>query len=667
MSETAPASALQLRAPATPLITHTPYFSIWSVADTWTGSTTRHWTGRNHPLTGYLRVDGVTKRFLGEDWSMHQPEAQQVSSEIHPTRSIARFQSGGVELEVEFLSPLLTEDLDILTRPVTYVTFTAKSIDGASHLVEVSFDVSAEIAVNNYGQDVFAARLGTGSLETLFVRSVEQRPLHTSGDDIRIDWGTLLLSVPTGEGVFSAVHGQKALHRQFIENGSLPATDDTEYPRSAGREWPSLAVAFDLGKVGEAPVSRYAMVAYDEEYALEYFGRRLVPYWKRNGDQVGNLLTNASAEYESIREKAIAFDANLEAELNIAGGPGFAWLCSLAYRQTIAAHGIAQDLDGTLLMMSKENFSNGCICTVDVTYPGSPVYFHLAPDLMKAQIEPILQYASTPRWKFPFAPHDLGTYPLANGQVYGGGEKNVDDQMPVEECGNMLVLTAAYTLRTGDKSLIEKYRGVLDTWAKYLLEAGLDPENQLCTDDFAGHLAHNANLSIKAIVGIAAYAKICPDAAEADKLSIAAKEMASKWHELAVDGDHTKLAFDRPGTWSQKYNLVWDRLLKLNLFPDELLRSEIAYYLTKQDRYGLPLDNRSQYTKLDWVIWTATLAETEKDFRAIVDPAVKWASETPTRVPLSDWYWTHDGKQVGFQARSVVGGLFLPLLKPIDG
>ncbi|HOB33292.1 MAG TPA: DUF1793 domain-containing protein, partial [Verrucomicrobiota bacterium] len=194
---------------------------------------------------------------------------------------------------------------------------------------------------------------------------------------------------------------------------------------------------------------------------------------------------------------------------------------------------------------------------------------------------------------------------------------------------------------------------------------GFDPENQLCTDDFAGHLAHNVNLSAKAICALGSFARLCEmrgDTTKAREYWRVAREFAAKWVKEADDGDHFRLAFDRPGTWSQKYNLVWDRILGLNLFSPEVARKEMAFYRRKQNEFGLPLDNRETYTKLDWVLWTATLTQDRADFDALVDPVFKFLNTTPDRSPMTDWYWTHNAKKRGFTARPVVGGVFIPLL-----
>lgn len=138
--------------------------------------------------------------------------------------------------------------------------------------------------------------------------------------------------------------------------------------------------------------------------------------------------------------------------------------------------------------------------------------------------------------------------------------------------------------------------------------------------------------------------------------------MAVKWVSMAEEGDHFKLAFNSPGTWSQKYNLVWDQILGYKLFPETVRERELAFYMGKINRYGLPLDGRADYTKLDWSVWTATLASNPEQFNAIIDPIYRWINETPSRVPLTDWYDTKTGKQIGFQARSVVGGVYIKAL-----
>jgi hypothetical protein len=652
------------RPPAVPLVTHDPYFSVWSAADRPTDDWSRHWTGSIQAFSSLVRVDGKPYRLLGKA-PANVPAMQMMDLDVTPTRTVYAMTAPGVRVMVTFCSPLLPHDLDTLARPVSYLSWEVISIDGQTHDVALYFDSSAEVAVNKPDQKVAWERSQAGNLDVLRVGSVEQPVLAKAGDNLRIDWGYFYLAAPRTRGTSSAIGGDRAVREGFAAKGTLPLEDDSRAPRAANDDWPVLAFRFDLGSVRDAPQSRHLLLAYDELYAIEYFHQKLRPYWRRSGQEIDGLLRAAESDYAALMKQCRDFDLALEADLSKAGGWHYVKLCALAFRQCLAAHTLVADAEGKPLFFSKENFSNGCIDTVDVTYPSSPFFLLFNPELLKAQLRTVLDYARSGRWKFPFAPHDLGTYPKANGQVYGGGEKTETDQMPVEECGNMLIMLAALAKAEGNAQFSLAYWPLLETWAGYLNDKGLDPENQLCTDDFAGHLAHNTNLSLKAIEALGGFALVCDLAGklgEATAYRKVAKEMATRWAKMADDGDHYRLAFDKPGTWSQKYNLVWDKILGLDLFPPDVARKEVAFYLSHQNEFGLPLDNRSKYTKLDWVVWTATLADSARDFASLVDPLYHFADRSPSRVPLTDWYWTHDAKQRGFQARSVVGGIYIKLL-----
>jgi len=658
-------TAQPLRPPAVPLVAHDPYLSIWSMTDRLTDSGTVHWTGKPNSLAALARIDGKTYRVMGRD-RQPSPALDQTRLEVLPTRTIYEFSGGGIALTLTFFTPALPEDLDVLSRPLTYIEWRVSATDGREHEAAIYFEAASDLVVNTADQPVVSARYQLDGQPVLRMGSRDQPILAKRGDDLRIDWGYLYLAADKPDGVSEAVSLRQQARAAFETTGHLPDSDNFAEPGAAPRGAVNvLAYSIALGRVGTSPVSRYLMIAYDDLYSIEYFERRERAWWRRKGADAAELLRTGRRDHDSLLARSQAFDTELMADMTRVGGERYARLAALAYRQTLAAHKLVADIDGTPMYFPKENFSNGCISTVDVIYPSSPFTLLFNPKLLRAQLQPVLEYARMERWRWPFAPHDLGTYPQANGQVYGGGERTEENQMPVEESGNMLIMLAALARVEGSAAYAEKYWPELTRWAEYLKEKGLDPENQLSTDDFAGHLAHNANLSIKAILALGSYGMLADMIGRKQDAALyrkTAQEFARKWLDLANDGDHYRLAFDKPGTWSQKYNLVWDKLLGLNLFPPEVARKEMAFYLTKQNAFGLPLDNRKDYTKLDWVLWTATLADNATDFEKLVAPAFQFASTSVSRVPLTDWYDTVTGKQQGFQARSVVGGLFVKML-----
>ncbi|MEO6639527.1 MAG: DUF4965 domain-containing protein, partial [Ginsengibacter sp.] len=556
-----------------------------------------------------------------------------------------------VDATITFTSPLLIKDLDIMSRPVSYITYSVKSNDEKKHDVQIYFGASTNLAANTPSQEVVTSKYNASGLDILKAGTKEQPVLQKKGDDLRIDWGYMYVAIPSSVKASQYITTAGNAGPSFILGKIMPAI-------SKGKNL-VLNTSVNLGKVGEGVKEQFFLIGYDDIYSVQYFHKNLRPWWNKKGDQaIEKQLLLANTNYKSVMEKCEDWNKDLYKDLQKAGGEKYAELCILAYRQSIAAHKLLQGPQGEILFLSKENFSNGSINTVDITYPSAPVYLSYNPKLLEGMLNGIFYYSESGQWKHPFAAHDLGTYPIANGQTYGEG-------MPVEESGNMTVLVAALAKAEGNADYAKKHWKTLTTWTNYLMDNGFDPANQLSTDDFAGHLARNANLSVKAIVGIGCYGMLA-DVLEmkdvAQKYTDSAKDMAKRWMQMADKGDHYSLTFERNNTWSQKYNMVWDKVLNLNLFPQEVYDREIKYYLTQQNEFGLPLDSRKTYTKSDWIMWTATMTDNKKDFDAFVDPVYKYAMETPTRVPLSDWHETTNGKQVGFQARSVVGGYFMKLL-----
>ena len=802
-----------LRAPAYPLVTVDPYFSAWSYTNNLYDDQVRHWTGKEFPLLGVLRVDGKTYRFLGKenlplkpilpsvreekwigtytfddpqsdkwftvgfndsswkkgasafgtpnepflstpwetkdiwvrrvfdlkedlanksiylhyshdddfelyingikvietgyswkynvleelspeikatlkkgkniiavhghnrtggayvDFGLYEKEpnkesfvttAIQKSASVLPTQTVYSFECGPVDLDVVFTTPLLLDDLNLVSRPVSYLTYQVKSRDNSSHDVQIYFEATPQWAVNDDSQEVSFEKIEKNGLSFLKTGTIEQPILQKKGDDVRIDWGYFYLSGKSDKAATMNFGDYWSIKKSFQTTGKISAAQPKMLPKNMTKQMTVLAYSKDLGKISSTKTANFIMLGYDDIYSIQFFHKNLKAYWTNDGKvDIYQAFKSAANDYESIMARCEKFNEEMMADARKAGGEKYAELCALAYRQSISAHKLVKNDDGTLLFFSKENNSNGSIGTVDITYPSAPLFLVYNTELQKGMLNHIFYYSESGKWTKPFAAHDVGTYPLANGQTYGG-------DMPVEESGNMLIITAAIAERENNADYAAKHWQVLTTWADYLVKEGLDPENQLCTDDFAGHFAHNANLSIKAILGIASYSKLAAMLGKndiAEKYLNTAKEMAIKWEEMANDGDHYRLTFDQPGTWSQKYNLVWDKLLNFNIFDTNIAKKEIAYYLTKQNPYGLPLDNRKTYSKADWIIWTSTLAENDNDFHAIADLVYKYANETPSRVPLSDWYETTDARTVGFKARSVVGGFFMKVLE----
>ncbi|MCH5198214.1 MAG: DUF4965 domain-containing protein [Oscillospiraceae bacterium] len=624
---------MKLRAPSVPLITVDPYFSIWSNSDKLTGSETTHWTEYEQPLTGVVFVDSEQFLFMGKKDGVAALE--QTELEITACTTCYSFKNEKITLKAEFTSPLLTDDLEILSRPTSYLKITTASLDGKEHEIKLQITMDDSVCLNKKFQypTVFET-LSVPGITGARVSAKNQHILNRSGDNLRIDWGYAYLTT-NAENAFS---------------------ESVDYSHEYGIPAHDIRLTVNAGEA-------LFVFAYDDIRSIQYFGENLTSYWNRNKKSIITAIKDAFADYNGLKARCDALAEDLKAKCQ---NEQYYEILTLAYRQAIAAHKIAVDTNGELLFISKECFSNGCAATVDVTYPSIPLFLLYNPELINAMLRPVFKYADSDEWYYEFAPHDVGQYPLVNGQV-SSDKTCPQNQMPVEECGNMLITVTAAALASKETAFAKEHWDDLQKWANFLLKYGLDPKNQLCTDDFTGHLAHNCNLSIKAIMGIAAFGilnNICGNGSEGEKYISSAREMAKAWVINAKDDENVyRLAFDRPGTWSMKYNAVWDKVFGIGIFPENTFDEEIRSNIEKHmNTYGLPLDNRSTYTKSDWLLWTAALANDEKQFDTLVDSLWRAYNESESRVPLTDWYFADTAKQRDFQNRTVQGGLFIKLL-----
>ena len=629
---------MKLRPPAIPIITIDPYFTVWSPSNVLTDTDLQHWSAKPNRIKGYVTIDGEKMRFMGtgEECTMPQTQFDMTAAVTSYT-----FECEKIRLEFSFFSTPFTDDLYRLSRPISYMTAKYSTLDGKEHTVSLQIAASEELCINLKGEEpveTATLTLPCGS-PAIKMGSVAQKVLWRSGDDLRIDWGYFYLASSNKKALTETITADEMTYISL----TLPMTESE---------------------------NETVVFAYDDIHSFNYFGHDCDAYWKSITPTIEAAISEALAEVDENRKKCDKISRELYEKAVACGGEKYADLVSLAYRQVLAAHKLSLDENGELIYISKECFSGGHSCTVDVTYPASPFRLLYNTELLKATLRPIFRFAASDKWKYDFAPHDAGSYPILGTQRYGlreGGVLLLEMQMPVEECGNILILMENIILFDGNTKFVYPHMETLSRWVKYLEKYGNDPENQLCSDDFAGHMAHNCNLSLKAIMGIAAYSLILKAFDRKDEAEVymqTAREMAKSWIERAQNSDGSfRLTFDQPETRGMKYNMIWDKLWGTMLFPNEVYASEISVCLENLNPYGLPFDSLHTYTKSDWLVWTAMLSPDRDGFEKMIAPLWLCYNLSLSRVPMNDFYDTVTSLAMGCRHRSVVGGIFIKLLE----
>ena len=667
------AAVSSLRPPSVPLMVQDPYTSFWSPYDhLYDGSPTR-WSGEIISWTGVTTVDGQCYRWLGAANTSCSTTAKQIGLDVDATLTTYTFEAGSsVQFTVQFRTASVMEespDYSLLSLPFTNIRYSAKSLDGKDRQIEFYFDSTAEPAIAVTSTVGNWERSKSGNYGLLKIGS--DGTFDSNGGKNEIAWGKFIIAYDSTQDVSTSLGVDAIAVREAFNKGNpLPPDNTTFRPVTQGYPVAALATKFNIGATS---ASFQFLIGFDEgDAAIQFFGTKLPPLWLHIHGSIENAVSSTMKQIDSINQKCDAFDSKLRSDMNAKGKTTlYGEMGSLAYRQVTGGTKLVfNQIKNETWLFLKEISSDGDVSTVDVIYPSSPAILHYSPELYRILMLPILAYANNEtapygapiRYNLQWAPHHLGHWPICDLAP------NKQEQMPVEETANLLLNIRYVTRAQNDTKWLTPYWGLLETWGSYLITVLPDPGNQLCTDDFEGPSPHNANLAVKGIVALGAYSQLMTQIGNhqaADAYMNIAKNFGAAWVLNATDasGTHTKLQYNLTGTWSQKYNLVWQPIFGLDLIPASVISKDMAFYKTKMQKYGLPLDSRALFTKTDWSMWIAAMAPQDQ-FLQITEAVYKWTNESTSRVPWSDWYWTNQGTAKGFKARPVLGGIFAKMLMP---
>ncbi|KAI4932984.1 hypothetical protein J4E85_003387 [Alternaria conjuncta] len=624
--------------------------------------------------TGLVKVDGNTFVWMGKP-DGYNDFANQTSYEYTSTKSIFTITAGDtLQLKVTFMSPLTPNDFKRQSLIFSYMNVEVSSLDGSQHDVQIYTDISAEWTSGDVAA-VAEWSYGTTSDGIGYHKIWKQNQQSLSEVNDRAEWGNWYYSTEAVEGLTYKSGADSEVRDAFDNDGSLNNAEDSEF-RPINAEWPVFGYALNMGSVGSDVKSQLYTIGLCQDDAIQFLGadglKNVPSLWKSYFQDDLAALSFFYKDYQESNRLSTELDDKISKDSKAAAGDDYAILTSLAARQAFGATQLVGTQDKHYLFL-KEISSNGNMQTVDVIYPATPIFYYTNPELVKLLLDPHFENQESGHYPNKFAIHDLGAhYPNATGHPDG-----LDEHMPLEECGNHMFMMLAYVQLSGNTDYITQHYPILKQWTEYLVEESLLPADQLSTDDFAGALANQTNLALKGIIGLEAMsqmARIIGETADADNYTAIAHDYITRWIDLGINKadnpPHSILNYGNETTHGLLYNLYNDRLLGLNLVPQEIYDIQSAFYPTIKEKYGVPLDTRNRYyTKSDWEIFCAAVASKETRDMFIGDLA-KWVNETPNSHPFTDLYQTNDGTQppgIDFKARPVMGGLFALLLLDSEG
>ncbi|KAK8244847.1 glutaminase GtaA [Phyllosticta capitalensis] len=640
------------RPPALPLAVRSPYLNVWLNAGSdggnggyIAGKWPVFWSNQVNGWAGMIRVDGTSYTWLGDPG----PQAvSQTAYDFTSTRSSFTMDvAGKVSMNITFLSPVTPNDLKRQSLTFSYLNVDVVSSDGQNHDVELYSDISAEWVSGDRTQAAQWNYTSSGGLEIHKVFKQNQQLFSEYND--QAEWGNVYYATDSGDGVTYQIGQDTVVRGSFTSGGKLNNQVDDNY-RVISNNWPVFGFAKNLGSVGTTPASTLFSVGLCQQEAIQFLGAQgtvsLPSLWTSYFPDDIAALDFFHKDYATASGISTDLDNKINSDAIAAAGQDYATIVSLGVRQVFAAWALVGTENKTY-QFQKEISSNGNVNTVDVIFPAMPILLYTNPDLLKLMMDPLFENQESGNYPNNYSIHDLGAhYPNATGHPDGN-----DEAMPLEECGNMIIMALAYAQRSGNSDYLNLHYPILNQWSSYLVEEALYPFNQISTDDFAGSLANQTNLALKGIIGIEAMSQIANltgHADDASKYHQTAVDYITQWQGLAiVNGTnggpaHTTLSYGDAASHGLLYNLYANSLLGFDLVPQSVYDTQSAFYPTIEMKYGVPLDTRHSYTKSDWEMFVAAVSSTDTRDMFIRDLA-KWINETPTSRAYTDLYETDSG------------------------
>ena len=610
------------------------------------------------------RVDGTTYSLFGVPAPASGVIAGLLqSADYNTTHTALVVNAGSAMFVLDFLSPVSPQNYIRQSLPFSYLTVSAAGLHGATPSIQIYSDIDNSWT-GQYGDDIATGWTYALSEESTHILTLTPggTALYAEVNDMA-QWGTAVYCTQeNGFTVTPQVGDIVTVRTGFAANGSLDEGDWSWQPGGV------IAFSHDLGIVGSAANVTF-VVGLVTDPAINYMENARSEYWHASTADINAGCVHMFLDFEDADAEARSLDATIASKANVVAGSNYSDIVTLSTRQVFGAMSITvlQDTLDTndVMVFLKEISSNVNVNTMDVILPISPILYVMAPEYIRLLLEPVMQYMAAGPWPHNFTVHDIGThYPNATGHDNG-----IAEQMPVEECGNVILLAYMYQCATGDSEWINQYSALFKLYADYLVLNGLYPTAQFSSDDGAGPIANQTGLTIKSAIALSAYGRMSGQS----NYSNTGRSFADTLYEKDIGTDSARTHFTLTqyddSSWGMEYNLFMDVLLGLNTFPTEAYAMEANYYPSVRSELGVALDSRVDWGKTDWMHFAAatTMApgvENEATRDMFIDDVHAFLTNGQSYVPFSDNFFVEtNGSDIAgtfelYRARPVVGGHF---------